>query len=170
MSSSSAEALCTLTQNCERANLVHVRVSGNIEAAGWAALAKALSLASVSVSVSASRELAREGRRVDHRTIWEALQGGWDVDDTSFDKSRGEEGWEALKQALDWDRIQEDCTTPIIGDQLYWVDLIQILFISISREHPDVLVWFPWYPDILFQFYFVQIVRRLVFQFINPNT
>ena len=101
MSSSSAEALCTLTQNCERANLVHVRVSGNIEAAGWAALAKALSLASVSVSVSASRELAREGRRVDHRTIWEALQGGWDVDDTSFDKSRGEEGWEALKQALD---------------------------------------------------------------------
>ena len=104
MSTSSADALCTLTQNCERANLGHVRVSGNIEAAGWAALAKALSLASVSVCyLTASRELANEGRRGDHRTIWDSFDvfAEWDVDDTSFDKSRGEEGWEALKQALD---------------------------------------------------------------------
>ena len=40
MSTSSAEALCTLIQNCETTTLCRVRVSGNIEAAGWAALAR----------------------------------------------------------------------------------------------------------------------------------
>ena len=104
MSTSSAEALCTLTQNCERTSLLHVRVSGNIEAAGWAALAKALSLATVSLyHFTASRELAREGRREDFRTIWECLKGGWRVEnvDKMFFKSQGEGGWEGLKQVLD---------------------------------------------------------------------
>ena len=101
----SVEALCALIHNCEDTNLYDVRVSGNIEAAGWAALAKALSSASVYVwNLDASRELAKEGKREDLRTIWESLHeddGAWIVDeDIGFDKSQGEEGWEALEQVL----------------------------------------------------------------------
>ena len=104
-SRNSVEALCTLIHNCETTNLYDVRVSGNIEAAGWAALAKALSLTSVYVNcLFASRELAMEGKREDLRTIWESLwedDGAWIVDDNIiFDKSRGEEGWGALEQVL----------------------------------------------------------------------
>ena len=104
-SRNSVEALCTLIHNCETTNLYGVRVSGNIEAAGWAALAKALSSASVYVNcLFASRELAMEGKREDLRTIWESLHeddGAWIVDeDIGFDKSQGEEGWEALEQVL----------------------------------------------------------------------
>ena len=99
------EALCTLIHNCETTNLYDVRVSGNIEAAGWAALAKALSSASVNVTcLVASRELAKEGKREDLRSIWESLwedDGAWFVDDNIiFDKSQGEEGWEALEQVI----------------------------------------------------------------------
>ena len=99
------EALCTLIHNCETTNLYDVRVSGNIEAAGWAALAKALSSASVYVNcLFASRELAMEGKREDLRTIWESLwedDGAWFVDDNiTIDKSRGEEGWGALEHVL----------------------------------------------------------------------
>lgn len=104
MSTSCAETLCTLIQNCERASLGYMRVSGNIEAVGWAALAKALSLSSVSVlELFASRELAKEGRSEDLRIVWESLKDGWCVQGTGtmFPKSHGEAGWEALKQMLD---------------------------------------------------------------------
>ena len=67
-------------------------------------MAKALFLGSVTVlHLVAPRELVKEGRREDLRTIWESLAriGRWVVDDTDFYKQRGEEGWEALKQVLD---------------------------------------------------------------------
>ena len=77
----SAEALATLIQNCEDSSLSILRIEGNIEALGWAALAKALSSASVSVScLYASRELRREGEMKDLRTITKSLsesQGRW---------------------------------------------------------------------------------------------
>ena len=77
----SAEALATLIQNCEDSSLSILRIEGNIEALGWAALAKALSSASVSVScLYASRELMREGEMKDLRTITKSLsesQGRW---------------------------------------------------------------------------------------------
>ena len=99
-----AEALCSLIQNCEATcNLHAVRVSANIEASGWTALAKALSSASVSVHrFIASRELAREGRREDLRTIWETSGwfARWFVDDKIFLKRRGEEDWGALEKVL----------------------------------------------------------------------
>ena len=98
MSTSCAEALCTLIQNCEYTNLVKVRVLGNIEAAGWAVLAKALSLRSVSMKcLETSRVVAKKGRREDLRTIWESLDGdgAWNVDGRIF-KSQGEEGWKLV--------------------------------------------------------------------------
>ena len=72
---------------------------GNIEAAGWAVLAKALSLRSVSMRcLETSRVVAKEGRREDLRTNWESLDGDgtWDVDGRIFNKSQGEEGWNIL--------------------------------------------------------------------------
>ena len=114
ISRNSAEALCTLVQNCKTAFLHTLIVSASIEAAGWAALTKALSSASVTVQrLFASRELAKEGKREDLRAIWEALSeehGGWYFDDMAevgVHKSWGEEGWEALKQVLDQEQIQD---------------------------------------------------------------
>ena len=100
----SVEALSTLIQNSETAFLFNLEVVGNIEAEGWAVLARALSSASVSVdTVWAARELVVEGMRKDLRTIWEALRWGWAVGDKGFYKVPGpvEKEWSALEHILD---------------------------------------------------------------------
>ena len=102
----SSEALLTLLQNSVSVELLplgRLEVSGNLEVNGWAALAKALSLAPPGGGVKevhAPDDSLREGRRGDLRTVWESTSadGLWWIGNEIFDKSFGEE---ALEQMLD---------------------------------------------------------------------
>ena len=99
----SAWALLTLMQNTEAGSRWSLRVSGNIQAEGWAAVAKALSSASARVgSVRvASKVLMKEGRKEDLRSSWESLLEWWAVGNKYFSKTGGEESWRALEQLID---------------------------------------------------------------------
>ena len=118
-SEESARALLTLVQNTHTVGYAaeegavwnlrgvwRLKVSGKIEANGWAAIARAIALIPQCVqSVIASKELMREGTRGDLRTVWESLSFRWDVGDDEFYqkffKSNGEGSWNALEQILD---------------------------------------------------------------------
>ena len=114
----SAEALFTLVQNTDtvgytaeeegmwRRGVWRLKVSGNIEADGWAAIARALALIpDCFQSLIASKEVVREGRGEDLRTVWESLSLSLDVGDDEFYqkffKSNGEASWIALEKILD---------------------------------------------------------------------
>ena len=118
-SGKSARALLTLAHNTQTVGYTaeegtawllrgvwRLKLSGNLETDGWAAIARALALIPQRVqSVIASKELMREGTRGDLRTIWECLSLRWDVGGDEFYqkffKSNGEAGWNALEQLLD---------------------------------------------------------------------
>ena len=99
----SAKALLTLVMQSAVAEIGRcLVVSGNIQAEGWAALAK-VEPSRVRV---ASKDLMKEARKEDLRTVWESLQSWLDVGDLSFykdDGPYGEESWRALEQILDED-------------------------------------------------------------------
>ena len=104
----SSEALLTLVQNSVTVEphwLVPLEVTGNLEVNGWAALAKALSLAPPGWvhNVEAPVDSMREGRRADLRTVWQSLvaDGVWFMEDGIFSKLDGEKGWGNLEQLLD---------------------------------------------------------------------
>ena len=104
----SAEAMSTLLQNCDpgQLNIGELFLEANIEADGWAMLAKALSTVPGCVlNIRSERKDVKEGRREDLRTIWESIKGVWSIeryiDIDAFFKNDGEEGWMALQQALD---------------------------------------------------------------------
>lgn len=113
----SAEALFTLVQNTDtveypagegewRRGIWRLKVSGNIEEGGWAAIARALVLNPDCVqSLYASREILREGRRKDIRTIWEILNRRWDFPlpvffQRFFKDNIGSNSWIALHLIL----------------------------------------------------------------------
>ena len=99
----SARALLTLMQNTEAGGRWSLRVFGNIQAEGWAAVAKALSSAPACVwrVRVASKDLMKEGRKEDLRTSWESLFECWAVGNKYFSKTGGEESWRALEQLMD---------------------------------------------------------------------
>ena len=99
----SAKALLTLMQNTEAGGRWSLRVCGNIQVEGWAAVAKALSSAPARVgSVRvASKVLMKEGRKEDLRSSWESLLEWWAVGNKYFSKTGGEESWRALEQLID---------------------------------------------------------------------
>ena len=86
-----------------------MKVSGtSFEVDGWAALARALSLARGWVKfVSAPVDLMKEGRREDLRKVWESLdnghRNGWGVrignDNQPFFKHSVE--WRSIEELLD---------------------------------------------------------------------
>ena len=94
-SEESAQALLTLVENTDtdpgftqprRGAAWHLlgiwmmKTSGNIEADGWAMIARALTLIPFRVySMIASKELVREGRIEDLETIWNVLDLRWHV-------------------------------------------------------------------------------------------
>ena len=102
----SAKALLTLLMQSTEAGISWgLMVCGNIQAEGWAAVAKALSSAPACVwrVRVASKDLMKEGRKEDLRTVWESMLGSWAVGSQSFYKTGGEESWRALEQLLDED-------------------------------------------------------------------
>ena len=100
----SAKALQTLLMQSTKAELIwDLVVSGNIQAEGWAAVAKALSSADVWYVKVASKDLMKEGRKEDLRTVWESMFRSWVVGSQRFYKTGGEESWRALEQLLDED-------------------------------------------------------------------
>ena len=116
-----AAHLFALMQNCESTQLrLSLHIEGNIEASGWADLARALSLLTLDpedppFSVNATREAMKEARREDLKAVWDLLPVSesvvpffcWIVDAREareyFYKVRGEEeeGWNALLKVLD---------------------------------------------------------------------
>ena len=118
-SKESARALLTLVQNTQTVGYTaeegaawnpsgvwRLKVSGNIEADGWAAIGRALALIPQCVqTVIASKEQMREGVRADLKTVWDSLSLRWDVGNDEFYqkflKSNGEGSWKALEQLLD---------------------------------------------------------------------
>ena len=124
-SKESAQALLTLVENTDtdpgftqprRGAAWHLlgiwmmKTSGRIEADGWATMASALALIPNRVfGLIASKELVREGRSADMRTVWESLSLRWHVGKNenykTFLKSGGEGSWDALELLAGWTRF-----------------------------------------------------------------
>lgn len=125
-SKESAQALLTLVENTHAAGYAPgytrqgaawhllgiwmMKTSGRIEAEGWAMMARALALIPNRVfGLIASKELVREGRSADMRTVWESLSLRWHVGKNenykTFLKSGGEGSWDALELLAGWTRL-----------------------------------------------------------------
>ena len=113
-----AAHLFALMQNCESTQLrvASLHIEGNIEADGWADVARALSLLTLDpedslFTVNATREAMKEARREDLKAVWDLLPVSesvvrffcWIVAREFLYKVRGEEdeGWNALLKVLD---------------------------------------------------------------------
>ena len=101
----SAEALLKLVRNSDAGSrLKAVLISGNIEADGWAALAKVSDPRGLCSVQARAIDHVKEGRREDLRTLWES-GCCWTVGDMQFFKEDEEEAdersWAALEHLLD---------------------------------------------------------------------
>ena len=101
----SAEALLKLVRNSDTGSrLMAVLISGNIEADGWAALAKVSDPRGLCSVQARAINHVKEGRREDLRTLWES-GCCWTVGDMQFfkedEEAADERSWAALEHLLD---------------------------------------------------------------------
>ena len=98
-------AFSSLMRHCREVELRRLQVDGDIGWEGWAVLREALSLRLHDIPRlnTRFRTYLASARKEDLRAIWECLSHSLNFCDfLKFEKQRGEEGWNALEQLLDF--------------------------------------------------------------------